>query len=46
MTTEKEDTLTYENFAEQQIVLLADEAHHMNVSTETQIGMESFERNE
>ncbi len=43
MTTEKENTLTYENFAEQQIVLLADEAHHMNVSTKTQIGMELFE---
>ena len=43
MTTEKEDALTYENFAEQQIVLLADEAHHMNVSTKTQTGMALFE---
>ncbi len=43
MTTEKEDSLTYENFAEQQIVLLADEAHHMNVSTKTQTGMALFE---
>ena len=33
MTTEKENALTYENFEGKQIVLLADEAHHMNVST-------------
>lgn len=43
MTLEKENALTYENFAEQQIVLLADEAHHMNVSTKSQQGMELFE---
>ena len=36
MTSEKENALTYENFAEQQIVLLADEGHHMNVSTRSQ----------
>ncbi|MDE0316888.1 MAG: DEAD/DEAH box helicase family protein, partial [Candidatus Poribacteria bacterium] len=43
MTSEKENALTYENFAEQQVVLLADEAHHMNVSTKSQQGMELFE---
>ena len=43
MTLEKENALTYENFAEQHIVLLADEAHHMNVSTRSQQGMELFE---
>ena len=43
MTSEKENALTYENFAEQQVVLLADEAHHMNVSTRSQQGMELFE---
>ena len=43
MTSEKENALTYENFAEQHIVLLADEAHHMNVSTKSQQGMELFE---
>ena len=43
MTSEKENALTYENFAEQPIVLLADEAHHMNVSTKSQQGMELFE---
>ncbi len=36
MTTEKENKLTYEDFAEKRIVLLADEAHHMNVKTKTQ----------
>ena len=43
MTSEKENALTYENFAEQPIVLLADEAHHINVSTKSQQGMELFE---
>ena len=33
MTTERENALTYESFADKEIVLLADEAHHMNVST-------------
>ncbi len=43
MNSKKENALTYESFAEQQIVLLADEAHHMNVSTKTQTGMALFE---
>ena len=43
MTTQKENALTYENFADQEIVLLADEAHHINVSTKSQQGMELFE---
>lgn len=43
MTTQKENALTYENFAGQKIVLLADEAHHINVSTKSQQGMELFE---
>ena len=33
MTTERENALTYESFGDKEIVLLADEAHHMNVST-------------
>lgn len=33
MTAEKENALTLENFADKKIVLLSDEAHHMNVST-------------
>ena len=36
MTTERENALTYESFADKKIVLLADEAHHMNVSTRSQ----------
>ena len=36
MTTEKENALTYENFADKNIVLLSDEAHHINVSTKSQ----------
>ena len=36
LTTVKENALTYEDFAEKQIVLLADEAHHINVQTKAQ----------
>ena len=36
MTTERENALTYESFGDKKIVLLADEAHHMNVSTRSQ----------
>ena len=43
MTTEKENALTYESFADKKIVLLADEAHHMNVSTRSQPQLELFE---
>ena len=43
MTTEKENALTYESFADKKIVLLADEAHHMNVSTRSQSQLELFE---
>ena len=42
MVTEKENALTPEHFAEKKIVLLADEAHHLNVSTKTQSQMELF----
>ena len=43
MTSEKENALTYENFADKKIVLLSDEAHHINVSTKSQQGMQLFE---
>ncbi len=36
LTAEKENALTFEDFKEKEIVLLADEAHHMNVQTRTQ----------
>ena len=36
LTAEKENALTFEDFAKKKIVLLADEAHHMNVQTRAQ----------
>ena len=33
LTTEKENALTFDDFKKKKIVLLSDEAHHMNVST-------------
>ena len=41
LTTEKENALTYEDFRDKKIVLLADEAHHINTSTKS--GRELFE---
>ncbi len=44
LTTEKENALTYEDFKDKKIVLLADEAHHMNTRTKAQREMfESWE---
>jgi type III restriction enzyme len=36
LTTEKEDAITYEDFKYKKIVLLADEAHHINTRTKAQ----------
>jgi type III restriction enzyme len=36
LTTEKENTITYEDFKNKKIVFLADEAHHMNTHTKAQ----------
>ena len=36
LTTEKENALTFDDFKKKKIVLLSDEAHHMNVSTRAQ----------
>lgn len=36
LTAEKENALTFEDFKEKEIVLLADEAHHINVQTKSQ----------
>lgn len=36
LTSQKENALTYEDFRKHRIVLLADEAHHINVSTKSQ----------
>ena len=41
LTTEKENALTYDDFRDKKIVLLADEAHHINTSTK--VGRELFE---
>jgi len=35
LTTEKENAITYEDFKDKQIVLLADEAHHINTRTKS-----------
>ena len=44
LITEKENALTFENFKDQKIVLLADEAHHMNVQTKSQLELELSEQ--
>jgi len=41
LTTEKENALTFEDFRKHKVVLIADEAHHINVKTKSE--MEMFE---
>lgn len=41
LTTEKENSITFEDFRKHKVVLIADEAHHINVKTKS--GMEMFE---
>src|SRR6266536_3319216 len=41
LTNQKENSLTFEDFRKHKVVLLADEAHHMNVQTKSE--MEMFE---
>ncbi len=44
LTTEKENAITFEDFRKHRIVLIADEAHHINVTTKSQREMfESWE---
>jgi len=44
LTTEKENALTFEDFRKHRVVLIADEAHHINVKTKSEIEMfESWE---
>ena len=40
LTTQKENALTFEDFKQKEIVLLADEAHHMNVQTRAQLELD------
>jgi len=41
LTTEKENAITFEDFRKHRVVLIADEAHHINVKTKSD--MEMFE---
>jgi type III restriction enzyme len=41
LTNEKENALTYEDFRKHKIIMIADEAHHINVKTKSE--MEMFE---
>ena len=43
MTTDRENAPTLEDFADKKIVLLSDEAHHMNTSTQREL-FESWEK--
>lgn len=45
LTTQKENALTFDDFKKKKIVLLSDEAHHMNVSTRTQLQLELMGEN-
>ncbi|MGL5721914.1 MAG: DEAD/DEAH box helicase family protein [Brevinema sp.] len=36
LTTEKENSITYDDFKDKKIVMLADEAHHLNSNTKTE----------
>ena len=36
LTTEKEDAVTYEDFTSEPVVLIADEAHHLNAETKNE----------
>ncbi len=43
LTNEKENTITFEDFRKHKVVLIADEAHHMNVQTKSQVELEIVE---
>lgn len=44
LTTEKENALTFEDFRKHRVVLIADEAHHINVQTKSALNLvESWE---
>lgn len=42
LSTEKENSVTYDDFKENKIVLLADEAHHINAGTKSQKNIEEL----
>ena len=39
LTTEKENAITFEDFRKHKVVLIADEAHHINVKTKSEMEM-------
>lgn len=39
LTTQKENAITFEDFRKHKVVLIADEAHHMNVATKSEMEM-------
>ena len=43
LTTQREKAITFEDFRKHRVVLIADEAHHMNVSTKSKSQRELFE---
>ena len=44
LTTEKENAITFEDFRKHKVVLIADEAHHLNVNTKSDLTLfESWE---
>src|SRR6266496_6841074 len=44
LTTPRENSLTHEDFSEQKIVLISDEAHHINVETKSGAQLSKEER--
>jgi type III restriction enzyme len=46
LNTPRENSLTYEDFSEQKIVLISDEAHHINVETKSGLQLSKEEREE
>jgi type III restriction enzyme len=46
LTIPRENSLTYEDFSEQKIVLISDEAHHINVETKLGAQLSKEEREE
>jgi len=43
LTTQRENSITYEDFRKHKIVLISDESHHMNVETKSKSELELFE---
>jgi type III restriction enzyme len=44
LTTEKENAITFEDFRKHKVVMIADEAHHLNIKTKSQLEIfESWE---